>query len=48
MLPSNSFAAQMSQKLWGGLKKDDVENLKDLSRAIDKDDYKKALEAAKK
>jgi len=48
MLPSNSFAVQMSQKLWGGLKKDDVENLKDLSRAIDKDDYKKALEAARK
>ncbi len=38
----------MSQKLWGGLKKDDVENLKNFSTAINQDNYKKALEIAKK
>ncbi|MCE3254824.1 MAG: slt [Rickettsiaceae bacterium] len=50
---NNSFSAdapkkQMSQRLWGGLKKEDVENLKELSLAIDVDDYKKAAEIAKK
>ena len=38
----------MSQKLWGGLKTEDVENLKNLSTAIDADNYKKALEIARK
>lgn len=38
----------MTQKLWGGLSKDDVENLKEFSVAIEKDDYKKAIEISKK
>ena len=36
------FAASMTQKLWGGIDKGDVENLKEFSNAIKKDDYKKA------
>jgi len=48
-LSSNSWAdgQQMSQKLWGGLKNYDVENLKNLSIAIDQNDHKKALEISK-
>lgn len=42
------FAAQMSQILWGGLKKSDVADLKEFARAIEKDDYKKAIAIAKK
>jgi len=40
----NVFASSMTQKLWGGLSKSDVEALKEFSSAIKKDDHKKALE----
>jgi soluble lytic murein transglycosylase len=39
----NAFAVQMSQRLWGGLTKDDVSNLKEISKSIKKNDYKKSL-----
>jgi soluble lytic murein transglycosylase len=37
----------MTVKLWGGLSKEDVDNLKEFSVAIEKDNYKKAIEIAK-
>ncbi len=43
----NVFASSMTQKLWGGLSKSDVEILKEFSAAIKKNDYKKALEISK-
>ena len=47
-LSNNSFAAQMSQKLWGGLKESDVEDLKNFSSALDKNDYRESLKIAQK
>ncbi|MFT6077326.1 MAG: soluble lytic murein transglycosylase [Myxococcota bacterium] len=44
----NSFAVQMSQRLWGGLTKDDVSNLKKLSKSIKKNDYRESLLISKK
>jgi soluble lytic murein transglycosylase len=44
----NVFASSMTQKLWGGLSKNDVEALKEFSSAIKKDDHKKALEISQK
>lgn len=36
----------MSQRLWGGLKNDDVEILKKFAKAIDNDDYQQAIKIA--
>ncbi|MFT5703165.1 MAG: soluble lytic murein transglycosylase [Rickettsiales bacterium] len=44
----NSFAAQTSQRIWGGLSKKDVQNLKEFSKALDKNNHKQALAVAKK
>ena len=43
----NVFAVSMTQKLWGGLRGEDVNILKEFSVAIKKDDYQQALNIAK-
>ncbi len=43
-----TFAAPMSEDLWGGIKNSDITTFKDFSLAIGKNDYKKSLEIAEK
>ena len=46
-LVSQSFAGEMSQRLWGGLKKSDINNLKKLKVAVAKNQHVTALNVAK-
>jgi soluble lytic murein transglycosylase len=47
LFPQNLFASSMTQKLWGGLSKQDVDSLKEFSVYIKNNDYKNALKVAK-
>jgi soluble lytic murein transglycosylase len=46
-LGGNALAEELSQRLWGGLNKVDISNLKNLKKSISGNQYQEALEIAK-